>query len=246
MMHRWCLTILATAIAWAQDTKPPQFEVASIKPVARPYLTVGGPWTADHGRFRAQLGWVRGVIGVAYGVRGGAYVHGGPHWIDTDWYDFEAKAESPDASNDQIRAMIRTLLADRFKLVAHRESQIEQVYVLTVLNGKPKMQKASGQRDIKSLPGPGELVFTEAGMANLTGALASQIGSPVIDETGLKGFYNFKLEFQSNNASPRPLDVDSRPDIYRAVQEQLGLKLDPAKRPVTIIVVDHIERPSEN
>ena len=243
--------LLVGSAAFGQAPTDPAFEVASVKPVVAPAPSSGGPWTVDHGRFRAQFGWVRGVIGWAYGVRGGIFVHGGPDWLDKELYDFEAKAENPDADEDQIWAMVRTLLVERFKLMVHRETKEQQVYTLTVARGKAKMQPVSGQRGNVTWTGAGQVIFTEADITALISTLSIQLGSPVIDETDLKGFYNFKLEFKdprwrSKDGSPLPPELESRPDIYEALQDQLGLKLAATKRPVAIIVVDHVERPSEN
>jgi uncharacterized protein (TIGR03435 family) len=227
---------------------PPAFEVASIKPVAPG--SDGGSWIVDHGRFIAQTGWVRAVIAWAYNVLPPVKVHGAPTWIDTDPYHFEAKAEDPNAGPDQIRAMMQTLLVDRFKLMVHRETQEEQVYTLVVGKNGSKMQEAKeGQRSHMEYPGPGQLVCTACPLVTLTAAVLSSIlGIPVLDNTGLKGFYNFSLEF----ADPRwgskdlPSELASRPDIFSAVQEQLGLKLEAKKGPVEILLVDHIEKPSAN
>lgn len=228
---------------------PPAFEVASIRPLARPYPSGGGPWTVDRGRFIAQTGWVRAVIGFAYNVLPPVKVHGGPTWIDTDLYDFEAKADDPSAGPDQIRAMMQTLLVDRFKLGVHRETQEGQVYTLVVGKNGSKMQEAKeGRRDHIDFTGPGQIVCTECELVGLTSVLSNILESPVLNNTGLKGFYNFSLEY----ADPRwtsknlPSELASRPDIFSAVQEQLGLKLEAKKGPVEILVVDHIERPSEN
>jgi uncharacterized protein (TIGR03435 family) len=130
---------------------PPKFEVASIRPLVRPYPLGGGPWTVDHGRFIAQTGWVRAVIGWAYdvlppGVFPPGKVHGGPTWIDSDRYYFEAKAEDPNSGPDRVRAMVQTLLVERFKLVVHRETLQEQVYTLAVGKNGSKMQEAKEGR----------------------------------------------------------------------------------------------------
>src|SRR4029077_19945222 len=85
------VALVSIAVGWGQSSRP-EFEVVSIKPVAPPYPSSAGPWTVDHGRFIAQMGWVRGVIGVAYSVLPAVKVHGGPAWIDTDRYSFQAKA----------------------------------------------------------------------------------------------------------------------------------------------------------
>jgi uncharacterized protein (TIGR03435 family) len=227
---------------------PPAFEVASIKLLAPPIPSGGGPWTVDHGRFIAQTGWVRAVIGYAYNVLPPVKVHGGPTWIDTDRYEFEAKAEDPNAGPDQIRAMIQTLLVDRFKLVIHRETREEQIYALVAGKNGSKMQEAKGRQSYIEFPGPGQIVCTECALASLTNFLSNMLEHPVLDNTGLKEFYNFSLQY----ADPRwrskdlPSELSSRPDIFSAVHEQLGLKLEAKKGPVEGLVVDHIERPSEN
>jgi uncharacterized protein (TIGR03435 family) len=198
---------------------------------------------------------VRAVIGFAYNVLPPLKVHGGPTWIDTDLYYFEAKADDPSAGPDRIRAMMQTLLVDRFKLVVHRATQEEQFYTLVAGKNGSKMQEAKeGRRGrIDYTTGPGKIIFTECGLAGLTNALSNMLESPVLDNTGLKGFYNFSLEYadprwagRSKDGHPLPSELTSRPDIFTAVQEQLGLKLEAKKGPLEILVVDHIERPSEN
>jgi hypothetical protein len=127
---------------------PPAFDVASIKPIGRPPSSGGGPWTVNHGRFKADAAWVRGVIGWAYGVLT-VQVRGGPDWVDSERYDFLAKAESPDAGPDEIREMLRTLLAERFKLVTRRETQ--QITAYTLVIRKERVENGGGQRGKKEL-----------------------------------------------------------------------------------------------
>ena len=196
---------------------------------------------------------MRAVIGFAFNVLPPVNVHGGPSWIDTDLYVFEAKAENPNAGPDQIRAMLQTLLIDRFKLVVHRETREKQVYTLVVGKNGSKMQEAKeGRRGYIDFTGPGQIVCTECDLGALSsGILSPMLENPVLDNTGLKGFYNFRLEYsdprwRSKDGNPLPAELASRPDIFSAVQEQLGLKLEANKGPVEILVVDHIERPSEN
>jgi uncharacterized protein (TIGR03435 family) len=92
--------------------------------------------------------------------------------------------------------------------------------------------------------GPGQLTLTGP-IEGLINVLSSSLGSPVLDCTGLKGSYNFSLAF-TDPRDPRPRDADSRPDLFAAVQEQLGLKLEAKKSPVEVLIIDHIERPQEN
>ena len=262
MQRKWicvgCFGIVLTmagSITWSpqaqpQDQPPPTFDVASIKPVAPPYPSGGGPWTVNHGRFRAQTAAARWVIGWAYNLMP-VQVHGGPDWIDRQLYEFDAEAERPDAGPDEVRAMVQTLLAERFKLVVHRETQETEAYTLVPGKKGSKMQEAKdGRKNYINWTGPGDVTFTECNMLGLINVLSGTLGSPVIDKTGLKGFYNFSLEF-TNPRFLRPqsggqLPADSNPDLLTAVQEQLGLKLEMQKNPVDILVIDHIEMPSPN
>jgi uncharacterized protein (TIGR03435 family) len=230
---------------------PLTFEVASIKPVPPPLPTGGGPWIASRGRFRAEVAQVRGVIAMAYRVLP-AQVEGGPDWIDREPYFFDARAENPDAGPDQIRAMVQTLLADRFKLAVRRDTRQSNVYRLIVGRNGSKLKDANGgRRNYLNWTGPGQVTFTEmTSLVSLSAILASFLGAPVLDETGLKGTYNYSLEFAdprlANSREPRLGEADSRPDLFTAVQEQLGLQLQSAKRAIEFVVIDHVERPSAN
>ncbi len=214
--------------------KPLTFEVASIRPLAPPYPSGGGPWTVSHGQFRAQTGWVRGVIAWAHDVLA-VQVRGGPSWIDSDLYDFAANAADKDAGPEQIKAMIRALLADRFKLVVHHETQELQAYTLVIGKNGSKMEESTeGKKNYINWTGSGQVEFTECSLLCLINVLSTTLGSPVIDQTGLKGQYTFKLEFTDPRApTPRndgPPQADARPSLFAAVQDQLGLKLE-AKSP---------------
>jgi uncharacterized protein (TIGR03435 family) len=248
------VAVVATAVtpiaSQAPPAQKPSFEVASIKPVPQPFPTGGGPWIASRGRFRAEVAQVRGVIAMAYRVLP-AQVEGGPDWIDRERYFFDARAET-DAAPDQIRAMVQTLLADRFKLAIHRDTRQSNVYRLVVGKTGSKLKDANGgRRNYLNWTGPGQVTFTEmTGLVSLSAILAGFLGAPVLDETGLKGTYNYSLEFAdprlANSPEPRLREADSRPNIFTAVQEQLGLQLQSAKQPIEFVVIDHVERPSEN
>ena len=155
--------------------------------------------------------------------------------------------------------MMQTLLAERFKLAVHRETQQGQVYTLVIGKNGSKLQDAKeGHKSFINWAGPGHVTFTEANLLALVNILSGLLGNPVRDETGLKGLYNFSLNFEDprllrardgghpppSGSNPPPLDP--LPDIFTAVQEQLGLKLEAKKGPVEILVIDHMERPSEN
>jgi uncharacterized protein (TIGR03435 family) len=233
----------------AQVEQSPAFEVASVRPTGRPTESSSNGWTVSHGSFTAQAAWVRGMIAFAHGVHA-AQVHGGPGWVDTEQYDVIAKAESRDASLDQMKAMLRTLLAGRFRLVVHRETQELPVYTLAVGKNGSKLQVAKdGEKTQVAFVNRGHLVCTRTNLLGLIITLSNTIGTPVIDKTGLMGYYDFTLEWR-DALSQQPGNVgeplDAPADVFKAVEEQLGLKLEKTKGPVEIVVIDHIEKASEN
>ncbi len=187
------------------------------------------------------------MIGLAYGVLP-ALVKDGPDWLDREPYNIEARAENTEAGPKQIRAMLQTLLTDRFKLAVHRETRQEQVYTLVVGKSGSKLQDAGdGRKNFINWTGIGDVTFTEnsAPLLGLINVLGGLLSAPVLDKTNLKGSYNFSLKFVDPRV-PHLTEDDSRPDLFTAVQEQLGLKLQAAKEPVEVLVVDRLERPTAN
>jgi uncharacterized protein (TIGR03435 family) len=208
--------------AASTPTAPLAFEVASVRPVARPVPSGSGPWIVTRGRFRAEIGVVRGVIGWAYNILIVTQVKGGPDWIDREPYYFDARAENPGAGPDQIRPMLQTLLAEQFKLAVHRDTQEGQVYTLVVGKNGSKLEDAKdGGKYYINWTGPEDVIFTETpNLLGLVNILSSLLGAPVVDETGIKGSHNYRLEF-TDPRDPRPRQTDS-PDLFTAAQEQLG------------------------
>jgi uncharacterized protein (TIGR03435 family) len=241
---------LASTVAFFAAGQSPQtapaFEVASVKLVPPPIPTGGGAWTVTHGRFRAETGYVRGMIAWGYEVPPGL-VKGGPEWMDREVYSVDAKAEDPEAGPEQIRAMLKSLLIDRFKIGVHRETKEGQVYKLQVAKGGSKLQDAKGgRRNYINWTGLGRVTFTEnTTLLGLINILSDDLGAPVIDETGITGSHNFSLEFLDPRF-PRPTQGDSPPELPAALQEQLGLRLEAARAPIEFLVVDRLERPSAN
>lgn len=219
------MVIAAVAVVAAQDikgrsqqstTNPADalaFEVASVKPLQPPFPTGGGPWTASRGRFRAEVAFLRSVLAFVYDLLPGQ-IKGGPDWIDRDPYFFDARSENAEAGPNQIKAMMRTLLADRFKLVVHRETRQAQVYTLTVGNNGLKLQEVKDARQQNvSFGGPGRVRFVESSLLPLTGILSDVLDAPVRDLTGLRGWYSFSLEF-AMPGEPQRREADSRPDLF--------------------------------
>jgi uncharacterized protein (TIGR03435 family) len=237
--------------AFAQGTTSPTFEVASVKPNPAP------PEDSSSHVYRGGLTMtnvtLKFCIVYAYGITDAQV--SGPDWLNSQTYDFAAKAP-PAAPEDQIPLMFQALLADRFKLAMHRETKELSVYAVVVAKNGPKITQVESE-DHGTNSSRGHLKATAISMARFAKFLASSraaLGRPVVDQTGLKGLFTFTLEWTpentsaiSNPKSNEPRNVAEAPPIFVALQEQLGLKLEARKAPVEVLVVDHAEKvPTEN
>jgi uncharacterized protein (TIGR03435 family) len=202
------------------------------------------------------------LVGEAYGITDAKLLTGGPPWIDIDKFDLEAKfdaASIPEAKNLTYRQradMLQSLLADRFHLKVHFETKDFPVYSLVIAKGGPKLTETKPE-DIRNdstgtpacLVGRNAktLIYTAVGChtRDLEGQLRYATGRTVIDKTGLTARYNFELSWSSDNTPPNS-PAAAYPSIFTAVQEQLGLKLEPSTAPLSILIIDSAEKPSEN
>ena len=196
-------------------------------------------------------------------------IFGGPKWLDSTRFDIEAKPDSsvadelhklgPEQRHLQIQAMFQQLLADRFKLVVHWETRELPVYALVAAKNGPALQKTTlpeGGSDISSNNGrlTAKGVSMEELCKVLTEDLSRDIGRVVIDKTGIAGRYDVAIKWTPETDAAAPNSgadatataPDSGPSIFTAMQEQLGLKLESAKGPVQVLVIDHVEMPAEN
>ena len=183
-------------------------------------------------------------------------VSGGPGWLDNDLYDVEAKADGPHTV-DELHVMFQNLLVDRFKLQFHKATRMLPAYELVVDKSGPKLRenKSPEHFDIPVRPtGFGKLEATHCSMSYFAWILSQRLDRPVLDQTGLGQFYDFKLEWapepppgmSAGGGADAGLPPASGPDLFTALREQLGLKLESHKGPVEVMVIDHIEKPSEN
>jgi uncharacterized protein (TIGR03435 family) len=237
----------------------PVFEVATIKP-SRPdgrfslLVNRGGLLTTTSTS-------VSDLIKFAYEVHP-KQITGAPSWIESEKYDVTGKPDVEGIpSISQLRVMLQKLLADRFQLTFHRDKKELAVYAITVTKTGATMTK--NETNPNGLPGfgggPRAFNVVNATMAEFAGVLQGQIlDRPVVDQTGLGSTrYNFILRFtpdgpqtQPGAAGPNgapPVDpADAPPDIYTAFQQQLGLKLESTKAPADVLVIDRVEKPSDN
>ncbi len=231
-------------------TPPQAFEVASVKSTAE----TGAGMSINRspgGRFTTNNASLERLIEFAYDVRA-HQISGGPKWFETDGFDIVAKAEG---ENPDLRLMLQKLLEDRFKLAIHRETKELSVYTLVAGKGGPKLQR-SDKADTRITSGDkGRTIFQKTSMAMLAQTLSQRLGRTVINGTGLKGEFDFELEWTPGEGEPGkkingveipPPPDTSGPSIFTAVQEQLGLKLESTKGPVEILVIERAEKPSGN
>jgi uncharacterized protein (TIGR03435 family) len=250
------LALLPAPHGVAQSGAPArlEFEVSSIKPVQSGKPAPILAWGARAAAANASL---RQMIEFAYRISPGMEPAGATGWIQSDQFELEAKAASAVDQAD-LRKMLQSLLADRFKLAVHFEDRPTTVYVLEVPKSGHKLKETQGPKG-RIMPYRGFLGIQgkSATMEQLTTQLTILLTCPVVDQTGLKGFYDFAMEapFEFGGAASaipgdneqRPSQVsDFRPPILTGVPKYLGLKLTERKLPMPVVVIDHAEKPTEN
>jgi uncharacterized protein (TIGR03435 family) len=252
VFHAGLVSLVLSTAALIAQPGPVVFDAVSIK-VNK--TGSGGEIGWAGARFRMTNVSAKGLIAWGYPGRTGELI-GAPAWIDSERFDMDARAAF-EPTPQQGQLMLRQLLADRFKLAAHFEKQQRPVYNLIVARSDARLRHVdvdceAFRRGAIVLP-PAEpmpcttrmragesMVMISGGqtMQSLGDTLSNAAGRPVFDKTGLAGLYAFKLEY--GGAGPDGLSV------FTALQEQLGLKLESARGPVEILVIDHIDHPTEN
>ena len=221
------------------------------------------------------LGWcsvlnstLKEMIDVAYTLRIGPvrskvnqFVIGGPSWASTAAFDVEGKAEDPSTTTEQqLLMMLQTLLTERFKLKFHRETQELSGLVLTVSKNGPKLKEApAGEQPNFTMPGSASILSPsitgrDVPIGTLIDFLSQRLGRIVTDKTGLTGRYDFSMTWAPNETELAPNGAranaasgdQTSPSLMTALQEQLGLRLESAKGPVEVLVIDSVSKPSEN
>ena len=260
------LVVIASLVTSAQEVnRGPTFEVASVRPNTSG-AGGGGINIQPGGRVTALNVPLLWLIESAYGL-GHHQLEGGPAWMDTDRFDVIAKAETdiprPVAGGPPgpFHFMLRALLAERFKLAVHQEKRDLPIYELHLARADGALGKGLRRSDFDcttvektpdgrrrdrndgrptcgmSMRGP-QIAAHAIPLSHLVSVIAGNVHRPVVDRTNLRGLFDIDLAWASN-----PTDT-SKPSIFTALQEQLGLKLVSARGPVEVLVVDHAERPT--
>lgn len=268
---RWLVAFLTVSLS-AQT-----FEVASVKPAA-PYrggpihiATAGGPGTDDPTRLTFSNATLAMVMKTAFDLQENQKING-PDWLNIDMFDITATVPAG-ATKDQMRAMLRNLLAERFHMVWRRETQNARTWVLTAPNGAARLQPSraiagagDAARSDKTLPGVRTISCGNCTMAEFVKMLGHPQGMMVSDETGIAGTWDFELRYEPVYActncvagdggrgeiapvASRAAQVQDQapPVLATAAGEQLGLKLELKQRPVETIAIEKIDRtPTSN
>ena len=263
------LQVVLIAAACATASAQGRFEVASVRP-SEDTSPNAMRWSYANGRLTALNVSLRMLISAAYSVPQRALLDsqivGAPSWFSSDRFDIVANAPAVDAAS--LEVMLRQLLEDRFRLKAHTETRLRPVYDLTLASKDgtlgPNMRRntsdcaavAATSQTVPQCGGtvsPGTLKTSGASMAQIVGGLQRlpNVDRIIIDRTGLTGAFDVDLAWMPERPGAADGSNASRadlggPSLFTALREQLGLRLEPATGPVSILVIDSVSRPTAN
>lgn len=227
------MTIAFSLAAVAQT-----FDAASVRPnnTGRGGSSISG-FGGSTGRITFDNTSLHDCITFAYGIPDGRdYELAGPGWLDSEMFDIMA-TYPPGTATPAIRAMMQRMLAGRFGLQVHYETKELQTYVLTVAKGGPKLKPHTSAEDGAFIHSEARVVFrafSTEGLASRLSGPGFQLDRPVVDRTGLKGTYDFTLNWSARDPTG--------PSLFTAIEEQLGLRLATEKLPASILIVDNVNR----
>jgi len=245
--------------AQVQSARPAfeEFDVATIKSTA-PDWKAGRFIRMEGAEFVARNHTLKTLVAAAYNLTP-RIIAGGPGWIDSDHYDILAKPPGELRPNlAEQMSMLRKLLSDRFQLKFHREPKELPVYALTIAKNGPKLKELPASPDpppallITLAPTGASIPGRNASMGDLASVLQrAALDRPVLDRTGLSARYDFDLQWTPNESqfggiAPGENAQSTHPDLFVAIQQQLGLRLEATRGAVRMLVIETVERPSEN
>jgi uncharacterized protein (TIGR03435 family) len=251
--------LLALTTVAAAQTPRPTFEVASIKKrdPSVPFIpTRTSPPPPRSTVFNRPNATVASLILFAYDLRAFQLV-GGPDWISHDTFEISARAPV-EVTSDEMRPMVRSLLEDRFDLVVRKEQRQMRYQALVIARSDgrlgPKLTQCGGSPKPVRIPRGGLVMRGCSSVSAIRNAASGILRTPVIDKTGLAGMWHHELVFLDPEISAPSQTAGSQPPIIEpdlvsfstALQEQLGLRLEPAEGPVDVVVIESVQLPTEN
>lgn len=238
-MKSFCLAgILIGGAALAQQAGP-SFEVATVKPAAPNQRGSSLNYTRD--TMKLDNVSLRQAILFIYELRD-YQVTGGAKWVNSEAFDIVGKAEAATVKPNELRAMAKALLADRFQLMLRKETRPLPAYALVAAKRGTKLQPAGKDDVTSSSSGPALLKAHAMTMSGFAELIAAKLHRFVVDRTGAPGAYNFDLHFAADNAPPD----SGEPSFSTALEEQYGLKLQATTAPGDVYVIERAERPGAN
>ena len=239
-----CLTTIALAVSSGAAQSPATFEAVSIK--RNRTAETASDTNTTPGRLSLANVTIQSVVLRAFGILNPQVV-GAPDWVRNERYDILAVTGDGTVLTDDLRReYLQNLLADRFRFSFHRETREIRVYSLLPSRTGHKLVTHAGAGEYSMRVQPADdgrlrLRSTKGNMRRLTEILSGQLGELVVDRTGLSGDYDFTLEW-----APSAMTNTAGASLFTAVVEQLGLRLESARQPMDVIVIDRIERPTED
>jgi uncharacterized protein (TIGR03435 family) len=204
-------------------------------------------FTAPGGRFSATATDLAFLLEWAYSIQPAQH-SGGPSWMETDRYDIAAKAEG-NSTDAEMKLMVQTLLADRFKLTFHRETRKLAVLAMSAGKAAPKLfpPKEGEAQSLRVVPQPGpdrkiasyHVIATQFSPSQLIDTISRPLGQIIVNETGLSGDFDFTLDLTPDDSRPNPLDPSL---LFTAMREQLGLVFKSESAPVEVFVIDGAQK----
>jgi len=264
------LTIVAAVLAAAigvHAQAPATFDVASVRPSKPGETQVTVSWTGGVTMINVPL---RAIVQFAYGINTPSRIIGHPDWTNVERFDIQARPPQGQSGVEQMRPMLQALLADRFKMVARPDKREVQSYALVKARAdrplgpglKPSAAKCTGGGALTPAPatasnpdavqcgvrpgGAGRILLVGVPMAQLAPLISLVVQRPVVDRTGITGNFDIEITFSPGQAPGGDLGNPDAPSIFTALEEQLGLKLDAQREVVDVLVIEKIDRPTEN
>jgi uncharacterized protein (TIGR03435 family) len=242
---RWLFFGLLSAVFISAAGAQTAFAVASIRPSGESVkFEHDGKTETSPGNLRMKDVTLRTCIKWAYGVQESQI--SGPDWMESEHFDILAKADQP-VGDEQMKLMMQALLAERFKLGFHHEQKELKSFALTVAKGGPKLHEAADGSTSSRQNSANGMMARSYTMGEFASFLSGPLQAPVVDMTGLKSKYDFDLDFTpylpADERTERP---DSAYILNATLQAEVGLKIQPHKETVEIMVIDHVERPTAN
>lgn len=252
----WTIPDAPPPVVHMSSDANPSFDVVTIKP-SRPN-TPGKLFTVRGREVLAINTTLSDILTLAFSLHPKQIINA-PAWMEQDHFDVTGTPDTPGQPNiDQMRVLFQKMVVDRFQLKFHRDKKELSVYALTVAKGGPKLTKSTA--DPNNTP---SLAFTRLGtlparnasMAEFAGVMQMAVtDKPIVDQTGITGKWDFTLNWTPDatqfiglgGGTAPPPNPDGPPDLFAAIQQQLGLKLESTKAPTDVFVIDKVEKPSEN